>query len=310
MSSKPSYISLEEKDWNLLIRRIEAKRCTPFIGAGASVPILPLGSQLADEWAKRYNYPLTDSGDLAKVAQFLAVDEDDFFPKEQIQRDFQEKDPPDFSDPNQPHRLLADLDLPIYLTTNYDNFMYEALEYCGKFPKLELCCWNDSIGVWNPSAFENPDFTPTPEAPVVYHMHGHINWPQSMVLTEDDYLEFLVRFSSEKRLQFLPPDIRNAFAQTSLLFMGYSLSDWNFRVLFRSVIELLGGTSGMKSIAVQFKPPAADDSAKGIEAARKYLDKYYSKIHERIKIGVCWGDPREFSKELRSRWENRMKQNE
>jgi hypothetical protein len=129
-----------------------------------------------------------------------------------------------------------------------------------------------------------------------------------MVLTEDDYLEFLVRFSSEKRLQFLPPDIRNSFAQTTLLFIGYSLSDWNFRVLFRSVMELLGGTSGKKSIAVQFKPPAADTSEKGIEEARKYLDKYYSMIHERVRISVFWGDARDFSKELRSRWDERKKQ--
>jgi hypothetical protein len=302
MSDSSSYISLPEKDWEILLGRIESKTCTPFIGAGASVPILPLGSQLAYEWAAKFKYPLSDPGDLAKVAQFVAVDmEDGIYPKEKIQEDFQKKSLPDFADIYQPHRLLADLELPIYLTSNYDNFMIEALKHLGKKPKLEICCWNDSIKSLKESAFSDEDFVPSHTTPVVYHLHGHIDWPQSMVLTEEDYLEFLVRFSSEKRLQFLPTDIRNAFAHSSLLFVGYSLADWNFRVLFRSVMEVLGGTRGRKSIAVQFKPPAIDNSEKALEKARAYLNKYYSHIHEKIKISVFWGEARDFSKELRSR---------
>ena len=38
-------------------------------------------------------------------------------------------------------------------------------------------------------------FVPTPANPLVYHLHGHLEMPQSLVLTEDDYLEFLVRIS-------------------------------------------------------------------------------------------------------------------
>lgn len=37
---------MDEKLWNLLIRRIDDQRCTPFLGAGACVPALPLGETL------------------------------------------------------------------------------------------------------------------------------------------------------------------------------------------------------------------------------------------------------------------------
>ena len=65
--------TLDESDWNILIKRIDAEKCTPFIGAGACAGTLPLGSDIARNWAKEHNYPLSDSGDLARVSQFLAL---------------------------------------------------------------------------------------------------------------------------------------------------------------------------------------------------------------------------------------------
>ena len=34
--------TLEDKDWDLLLRRIKAGKCTPFLGAGAAYGVLPL----------------------------------------------------------------------------------------------------------------------------------------------------------------------------------------------------------------------------------------------------------------------------
>jgi hypothetical protein len=67
---------LEEKDWDLLLRRIKSWKCTPFLGAGACCEKIPIGSQIAEEWAKKYDYPMEDSDDLIRVAQFVAVTED------------------------------------------------------------------------------------------------------------------------------------------------------------------------------------------------------------------------------------------
>ena len=60
---------------------LKRRECTPFIGAGACYPYLPLGGELAYKWSSTYNYPLKDSNDLPKVAQFRAIDHFDMFPK-------------------------------------------------------------------------------------------------------------------------------------------------------------------------------------------------------------------------------------
>ena len=74
--------TLEQRDWDLLLQRIKARKCMPFLGAGACFGALPLGADIAREWAQSYSFPLEGSGDLARVAQFLAVEYDLSFPKE------------------------------------------------------------------------------------------------------------------------------------------------------------------------------------------------------------------------------------
>lgn len=46
---------------------------------------------------------------------------------------------------NTPPAVLADLNLPIYITTNYDHFMEEALKSRGKQPISDFCGWNEDL---------------------------------------------------------------------------------------------------------------------------------------------------------------------
>lgn len=293
--------TLEDKDWNLLLRRIRAGKCTPFLGAGTCYGVLPLGSHIAQEWAEVHHYPLEDCRDLARVAQFLAVQRDPMFPKEEIlERFFEDVAPPDFTEPDEPHGLLADLPLPMYLTTNYDSFMIQALnrkKHPKKYPKRELCRWNKYLKDI-PSIFERePGFEPTVENPVVFHLHGHNEVPESLVLTEDDYLGFLANISNDPDL--IPRRIQRAFAGTSLLFLGYSLSDWDFRVVFRSLVSYLEKSIRRAHVSVQLVPGEDRISTAQKEKAQEYLNRYFGELN----IQVYWGTCREFSAELRSRWE-------
>ena len=179
--------------------------------------------------------------------------------------------------------------------------MFGALEDREKDPVRELCGWNDLVRETMPSALE-AGLLPTPASPLVYHLHGHCETPQSMVLTEDDYLAFLVRISKDNSEPLLPSPIRRALASTSLLFVGYSLSDWDFRVLFRGLMGSLGATLGMTSIAVQLDPSAAEEPDERRARAQEYLGSYFEKI-QTIKVRMYWGDARAFSRELRERWE-------
>jgi len=288
----------EKRHWKLLLERIKEGRCTPFLGAGARAGALPLGSEIAQEWAKKYNYPLEDSSDLARVARFLAVRYDPMFPKEQILKQFFENvEPPDFTEPDEPHGVLADLPLPVYMTTNYDDFMVQALKSRNKDPKRELCRWTKDVED-QPSIFESePGFDPTPANPVVFHLHGHDKVPESLVLTEDDYLDFLVNISRDETL--LPSRIQEALAGSPLLFIGYSLADWNFRVLFRGLETATGSPLDRISVTVQL-PPTTDAQEPTQQRVQKYLDEYFNRID---MPPTYWGTAREFAAELRQRWE-------
>jgi hypothetical protein len=223
------------------------------------------------------------------------------FPKEDIQSQFKQIAPPDFTRSDEPHALLADLNLPIYITTNYDSFMFQALQSRQREPKRELCRWNGFVEMQETSLFQpGSSYSPTPANPLVYHLHGHYDLPQSLVLTEDDYLDFLVHLSSDQAL--LPPAVRTALAGTALLFIGYSLSDWNFRVLFRGLVGSLGASLGYTGIAVQLAPNGTAETENGTTRAQSYLDTYFEKI-QKIKVRVYWGDIKEFTAELRQRWE-------
>jgi len=46
-----------------------------------------------------------------------------------------------------------------------------------------------------------------------------------------------MRLSTDQHI--LPPRIQEAFTDSTLLFLGYGLADWNFRVLFRALVEYL-----------------------------------------------------------------------
>ena len=292
---------LEEMDWELLLGRIKDGNCTPFLGAGACAGKIPVGFQIANEWAKKYDYPLEDSYDLMRVAQFVAVTVDDTIaPKEEMCKKIKEKlkevTSKHFEDPYETHGVLADLPLPIYITTNYDDLMVRALKSRGKTPNQEICLWNEELKQRKPMS---SNFVPTPEKPLVFHLHGLCEIPESLVLTEDDYLDFLAAISREQNL--LPPRIQEAFTDTSLLFLGYRIADWDFRVLFRILAGYLKRRR-RKHISVQLVPGDVPEAQK--EKAQKYLDHYFAELH----IQVYWQDCREFAAELRTRWERAEKE--
>jgi len=280
---------LDDTDWELLLNRIKEGKCTPFLGAGACDGVLPLGSDIAREWAKKYAYPLTDTHDLARVAQFLAVTIDPMFPKEQIRKRFAGLGPPEFDEGGEPHGILAELPLPVYITTNYDDFMIRALQNKGKVPRRELCRWNSKLR--NQESVFSTDYSPNDTNPVVFHLHGHTEVDESLVLTQDDYLDFLVNVSRDGTL--LPPRIQRSMTGSSLLFIGYGMEDWSFRVLFRGLVSSTEASLRRVSLTVQL--PRAGDSA---ASAQAYLSQYFGKMDVR----VYWGTARGFLAELHERW--------
>jgi hypothetical protein len=269
---------LKEDDWSILLRHIAAG-CTPFLGPAVDYGVLPYETTLAREWALKYNYPLENPLDIAKVAQFLTRI-DPILPKELMRDRIKNILPPDFSEADEPHTILAELPFLIYMTTNYDDFMEQALRAQSKDPKCEFSRWNDNLRNI-PSIFDDLMFEPTIESPVVFHIYGHTQVPESMVITEDDHLEFVTTFGSEHSL---PLQVRRALTATSPLLLGFSLSEGKFRNLFHLLIPYF---------KINIYRPVIKD-----KAVKQYLQDYFPNLTG----GSHWGTLREFMTELRSRW--------
>ena len=280
---------LEERTWSHLLERISKHRCLPFLGAGASVPAIPSSSTIAATWAKKYNYPGDNPTNLVEVAQFLAVQFGPLTPKEEILKQLDGVVPPDFNAADEPHGLLADLPLLVYLTTNYDDFMVRALKSRHRDPHRDLCRW---WGLDESDPSNNLSFEPTLANPLVFHLHGH-TIPESIVVTEDDYLSFLRHIASIEEL-LLPACIGRIMRYSPCVFIGYRLADWNFRLLLQDLQRWQIQKLAHGSIAV-LKPPGDDELAR---RQTEYLNKYYATM----KLEVYWGTAREFAAELRERW--------
>ena len=73
-----------------------------------------------------------------------------------------------------------------------------------------------------------------------------------MVLTEEDYIKFLTVAPIENI--GVPNVIAGKLGVSTLLFLGYGLEDWDFRVIFHALIRKLPVSDLRKSFAIQKKP--------------------------------------------------------
>jgi SIR2-like domain len=286
--------------WKALAESIRSGQCTPFLGAGACAPTLPTGNDLSRELAREFGYPLHDGDDLARVVQFIALDARDIvYPKKEILKRIAAYGYPRFEG-GEPHHVLASWPLPVYLTTNYDDFMVKALEARERKAHRDFCRWKPDLA-GHPSIWQRePGYRPTAAAPIVYHMHGCSDFPDSLVATEDDYLEFIYNIAKsgsmtktvDRSWEMLPPSIMMAISNHCLVFIGYSLLDWSFRVIFRWLVLSLRQTQRRLKVAVQLSP--SPDHAVN-EKAQAYLRDYFEHVFD---VTIFWGDAQQFISEL------------
>jgi CHAT domain/SIR2-like domain len=227
-----------------------------------------------------------------------------------------------------PYSVLAKLPLPLYITTQPANLLAEALRAEGKDPQVEPCRWKrlddddpwderpgsdtpewafvvehdpDKYRVasragWPTSVFERDrSYRPDECRPLVYHLFGHLARRRSLVITEDDYFDFLIGITRDKDL--VPSGVRRAFADSSLMFLGFRLDEWDFRVLFRSIVNQEGDRRKEHThVAVQIDPE--EGATIEPDRARTYLEKYF----QGSNITIYWGSTESFIKQLHDAW--------
>ena len=186
-----------------------------------------------------------------------------------------------------PLLILANLPISIYITTSYHAFIEAALRKVGKRPRSDFCRWHSRL-VGIPSVFEDDDYGPKPDEPLVYHLHGMDSHPRSLVLTEDDYLRFLVSVSqgSFADSDRIPDRIRQVIIDSALVFLGFELDSWAFRVFLWGLIKQ-SETTNRGHITFQVEPNEDEK-----DLVRRYLK-------EQAKLEIYWGDIHQYTQDLR-----------
>jgi hypothetical protein len=291
-----------ERDWDHLVRNLDSGHCTPFLGAGACADQIPLGGGLARTWAAAHSYPFADDADLTRVMQYVAMTRfhgDLTSLKQEVVREFfSDLSPPDFHVPSQIHSILAKCDLSVYVTTNYDDFLTLALYHHGKQPRVGISPWYSGAEYTLEQPFDRRGkYQPSTQEPLVFHLHGHWKHPESLVLAEDDYIEYLIRLGGDIRMpgrrSLIPSAVYGALRHSPVLFIGYSLRDWTFLVLFRTLLQDMADTHRRWHVSVQLEPPVSGDS----KTAKSYLEEYFRQRH----ITVFWESTDSFTAELARR---------
>jgi hypothetical protein len=206
--------------------------------------------------------------------------------------------------PEHPLSVLAMLPFPIYITTSYHRFLETALE------KYDRANYRSEIYPWNPGLEdriepifrETPDLRPTDKEPLVYHLYGRDDDPTSLVLTENDYLDFLInvtrdmgmtRVGGQTEGQGLPTVVVNTLIHNSSpLLLGYDVRAWDFRVLFRGLIAAKTAQRQAKGLCIQV--PKEDN--------RGLLDLLGKYLENTSRLKVYKGTPQQCMLELEKIW--------
>jgi len=248
----------------------------PDLGASAEGPTAALARQLGD-LLRDEGRPVLGQGPLA-VAQQL--EDDPKFGRSDLEREvarFHERAGSPGADTVEAR--IAALPFPLVVTTDQGPRLGEALRGSGK--RVELGRYHFR-GANPPVAFASD-----PAAPLVYHLHGVVSEPPSLVLTERDVLEFLERLLAQRPGL---PDALSAHLQkrdTTFLFLGAGLRQQYLRVL----LHALRINHDDRSLAVEEGGPAAgspDDTVL---------------FYERGKIALYDSPVAAFVDELRRRFE-------
>jgi hypothetical protein len=199
--------------------------------------------------------------------------------------------------PDDPYLALARQNIPIYITTAPGDLLTTALKLEGKRPRVNYCPWRgdefyiealDDKETVEPLEDGEP---PTVEEPLVYHLFGGLRDAESLVLTEDDYFDYLIGITRHSEL--IPARVRKAMNSQTMLILGLPFESWESRILFRMLMNQESARwQKKKNVAAQVAPTKPD--VRDDKLARKYLETYFGQG----SISIFWGKPEDFIRQL------------
>lgn len=142
------------------------------------------------------------------------------------------------------HEKLARFPFSLVLTTCHDDLFGGALRLQGKVPSR---IWYHYRG--EPRDNREVAGRPSPVSPTVYQLFGAYDEPTSLVLTENDLLDFITHVISGN--PGLPNSLKSLLRNNTFLFVGFGIRHWYIRVLLKLLIrtlELSAGSVALESL--------------------------------------------------------------
>jgi hypothetical protein len=313
--------------WEAVVSDVREGDFVPVLGPSLVEPLFGSTREIAQQWAETYEFPLArrNRDDLAQVAQYLRYRQTPMYTLEQlrgylarfIRKRFGDRLPADLRDrpikpgvidelvshvgamqrannPNDVHRLLARLPAKIYVNANRDNLLRDALVEQKRQPQVQLSTWRTSnnkplpIGPVLP-----PGYEPSVEQPLIFHVFGNLEFPASLVLTEDDYFDFLVAVTRNEALATMSvaSKVSSALATSGLLLLGFHMNDWDFRVLFSSLLKQPGASLSYLRARVAIQIDPSEEGIIDPNRAVQYLSSFFT---QQAQIGLYLGSAEQF----------------
>ena len=206
-----------------LRKALREGRLILFVGAGVSANLgLPSWGELIGRVGAELGYPperFSTLGEWPALAEFYRIQRGDFSELAHWMDETWHRSPgPERLAASRIHELIPQLEISLIYTTNYDRWLEKAFVLHGK-PFVKVVTVKDMLA-------ENQG-----EAQIVKY-HGDFDEPSTLVLSETEFFE---------RLEFESPldiKLRSDTLANSVLFIGYSLSDINLRLLFYRLSRL------------------------------------------------------------------------
>jgi SIR2-like domain len=262
-----------DREVRMTARKLLKGMIVPLLGAGVNVcgrpndftwhpkdtQHLPTGAELAAFLAKEYDTPseLAKTEDLIRISQYIDSVDASGGEMYQTLHDIFVAD----YEPGPGHvflartaRVLRERDQRhVILTTNYDDALERAFEKAGEPYDLityissspseyrgRFMHWAPGDPSLPPQVIESAnDYDLGPEKrTVIVKLHGAVQRRRptqeddNYVITEDHYIEYL---SHTDLTSQLPSVITEKLRNSSYLFLGYGMKDWNLRAILRRV---------------------------------------------------------------------------
>jgi hypothetical protein len=259
---KPTDAELLDQQYQIRVQNIAAaikeKQCILFLGSAIHAPSSnanysyaadrspPFGDGLAKLLSSKSLYSDKDPWNLPRVARFYEYQLGfrNSLIKE-IRNIIQNEIRPPAEDgtdlpplPRQPSPVLCGLvrlNFPIIITTNYDQLYERAIS---KVAVEDGSSASYLKSVYSPrETVRTSDCEREPSAtrPYLLKIHGDVDDVDSIVVTDEDYLQFVLRMRDKHPYNPVGKNVHRFLSDWPTLFIGYRLSDYNLRLLIKTL---------------------------------------------------------------------------